>query len=236
MTTLIRDRISIFIIFTAIAGIIYSCNTREKIKDEISEGKVLYKITYPPEIKSHSMSFLFPQEMTLYFKNDKQRISFKGNMSLYSLDFINFNQKDSFITLLKVIEKKLYVPSTKSGDIFLFQNFSKENIIFNEDETRDIAGYICEKAEIKPSNKQISDIIVWFTKEVMVKNPYRNTPFEEIPGLMLEFEVDYNNIIFHFKAQKVEYTSISESLFIVPDDYTKSSINEIEGLIKSVIN
>lgn len=235
MAVLITDKKSSLLVLLILGIMINSCNLRTKAKEDIMEGKVIYKITYPKEISSNTMSFLFPKEMNLFFKNDKQRASFKGNMSLYSLDFIHYNKSDSFFTLLQVLDKKMYVPYSKSGDIFLFQNYSNEKVIFSQGETRKIAGFNCEKAQIKPKNEESPDITIWYTKEIGVKNPNRNTPFEKIPGVMLEFEVDYQNIVFHFKAEKVIPASIPEETFTIPTDYTISSTSDIESLINEVL-
>jgi GLPGLI family protein len=214
---------------------INSCNLIPKGKEEINEGQVIYKITYPKELNEHTMSFLFPKEMNLFFKDDKQRATFKGTMNLYSLDFIHLNKSDSFFTLMKVLDKKLYVPNAKSGDIFLFQNYTNEKVIFSRGETRKIAGFNCEKAEIKPNNSDFPDITIWYTNDIGVNNPNRNTPFEKIPGVMLEFEVSYQSIVFHFKADKVIPTEVAEEVFMVPDTYTTSTISEIEELINGVL-
>ena len=213
-----------------------SCSLISKGKGEIIEGQVIYKITYPEEANSHNMSFLFPKEMHLFFKDDKQKATFKGSMNLYSLDFIHLNKSDSFFTLLQVLDRKLYVPASNSGDIFLFQNYSNEKVIFSEGKTRNIAGFKCEMAEIKPANSKIPDITIWYTEEIGVNNPNRNTPFEKIPGLMLDFEVNYQNIAFHFKADKVISIEVPEDVFMVPESYSKSSISEIEEMIQGVIN
>ncbi len=219
----------------AIAAVFTSCNNAQKNKKKLSEGMVIYNISYPPRLKSHSMSFLFPKEMKLLFKNEKQRASFKGNMDLYSLDFIHSNQSDSFFTLLQVLEKKIYVPSAKSDDIFLFNNYSNEEVVFSRDVNKKIAGYICEKASLKSRRDETNSVTIWFTNEIGVDNPNRNTPFEKIPGVMLEFEIYYENILFHFLAEKVVTEKISEDLFFIPENYSPSSIKEVESLINSVL-
>lgn len=224
-----------FLTLLLLVTLMHSCNHKSKGKGEIIEGQVIYKISYPKEVNSHTMSFLFPKEMHLFFKDHKQRATFKGNMNLYSLDFIHLNKSDSFLTLLKVLDRKLYVPTSKSGDIFLFQNYSNEKVIFSKDKARSIAGYNCEMAEIKPTNKEFPNITIWYTDEIGIENPNRNTPFEQIPGVMLDFEVNYQNIAFHFKADKVISTEVSDDIFKVPETYSQSSISEIEEMIKGVL-
>ncbi|GAO31830.1 hypothetical protein [Geofilum rubicundum] len=77
---------------------------------------------------------------------------------------------------------------------------------------------------------------IWYTNEIGIEDPNRNTPFEMIPGLMLEFEIVYQNIIFHLKADKVIEESHPAEIFNIPAGYEATTIEEIETLIKSVMN
>lgn len=235
MTDIIKNTPLRIVYLLTLSVIIFSCQSRQKAGEGINEGQVIYKITYPPEIESHSMAFLFPRQMSLLFKQDKQKTTLKGNMNIYSLDFIHFNQSDSFFTLLKVLDKKMYVPSTSSGDIFLFKNYSNEQVTFPQVETRKIAGFTCEKAEINPSDQKLANLVIWFTREINLQKPNRNTPFEQIPGVMLEFDVKYQNVTFQFKADKISSSLIDDHEFSIPEGYNKTSIQEIESLIQGVI-
>ena len=182
------------------------------------------------------MSFLFPTEMKINFSERNQKASFKSNLSIYSLAFIHQNDSDSLYTLLKILEKKAYVPSDKASTLFLFNGASKQRIKFSDEDPRVIAGFNCKKATYIPNNPNYPSLNIWYTSQIGIEAPYRNTPFEIIPGLMLEFEIVYQDIIFHLKAEKVIEETHSHDIFDIPADYEPTTIEEIEELIKSVIN
>ncbi|GAO31831.1 hypothetical protein [Geofilum rubicundum] len=98
----------------AISLLAGSCVQTEKKAAErgITEGTIVYNITYPQNLSSNGMSFLFPTEMKINFSDRNQRATFKSNFSIYNLEFIHQNEVDSFYTLLKILEKRLYVPPT----------------------------------------------------------------------------------------------------------------------------
>jgi hypothetical protein len=231
--------ISLRIKFIIIIPILfYSCIETRKVDSSrgTAEGIITYSITYPPEVSSHQMSFMFPKEMTLYFRNDLQRLSFKGGMSLYNFDFIFNGSNDTIFTLLRVnlLDKKLYVP-TSNRELFIFSEMQSDDVVFVPDEQREIIGFAAQKAIVKLNLTNVSDIVTWYTTELGIKSLNRNTPFRQIPGVLLESEIIYKNIQFRFKAQKIDTTGITSDLFIVPDDYELTSIAEIEELLNTVL-
>lgn len=215
-----------------------SCKQTEKKAAErgITEGTIVYNITYPQNLSSNGMSFLFPTEMKINFSDRNQKATFKSNFSIYNLEFIHQNEVDSFYTLLKILEKRLYVPSDRESTLFLFNGASGQNIRFSDEDPRVIAGFNCQKAIYIPNNPNYPNLNIWYTNEIGIEDPNRNTPFEMIPGLMLEFEIVYQNIIFHLKAEKVIEESHPAETFHIPAGYEATTIEEIETLIKSVMN
>ncbi len=216
----------------------HSCDVSKKVTTEkgIKNGVIIYDISYP-ETVNNAMSFFFPKEMTLFFNKGNQRVIFKGSMDLYGLDFIHNNECDSFFTLLKVLEKRMYVPSSSSANLFIFGNKGDQyEIVFDDSQQKEIAGFQCQKAQITPNQQGRPTFHIWYTHEIGAEYPHRNTPFEKIPGIMMEFKMNYENIVFHLKAQKVLKEEPLDDFFIIPDNYERSSLAEIESLIKSVLN
>jgi GLPGLI family protein len=201
----------------------------------IKQGTIIYNITYPRNLDLGPLAFLMPGELKVQFNEGKQRLSFKSNLSLYNLDFIHTNQTDSFYTLLRVLDKKLFVPSESNSHLFLFNQEATQNIQFHKDTTRTIAGYPCSKATYTPTNPRHPVVNIWYTSEIGIQHTNRNTPFELIPGLMLEFEITYNNITFHLQATQIMEEEHPGSLFQIPSDYKATDLAEIEQLIQSVL-
>ena len=226
-----------FIAIPVVIFLFYSCrDTRKSAPSGLTEGAIVYKITYSQETASQQMSFLFPKEMTLFFKNDMQRLFFKGGLGLYNLDFIYGADSDTVLTLLEVgiLNKKLYLP-TNNADIFIFSEARNADVVMIPDENKEIAGAVAKKAILKSISKDVPDIVIWYTDEVSAELPNKNTPFEKIPGILLESEVTYKNIIFRFQAEKIDSCDVSDDKFTVPADFKLTTISEIEEMINAVI-
>ncbi len=212
-----------------------SCKEQKPPKEVISEGIIHYKITYPPEISRMSASFLLPDKMDFYFQPNKVRASFKGSLGLYALDFISNHVSDSSITLLKILDKKMYVPGSESNRLFIFNNLKSAHVTLNNDTTRKIAGYKAHMATVNTDSKVNFPVVVWYTPEVKTKTTNKNTPFSKIPGVMLEFDLHYNNILFKLRTESVDAKPLPPSTFKVPPDYQATSMEEIETTISGLL-
>lgn len=222
---------------TLISSMILFSGCSEKAKKSppvVTEGIVNYTISYTPEIKAKSFSFLLPEKMHYYFKPGNERISFRGDMGIYSLDFISNHGTNNSSTLLKIINRKMYVPASESDNLFIFKQLKEGKVILENDTARTILGYEARKATIRLKNDQ-NEIVVWYTPEIAIPTTNKNTPFAEIPGVMLEFSISYQDVLFNLKPESIEGDTLSESVFQVPADYKRTSIEEIEETIASIL-
>lgn len=229
-------RLLYFIFTTIIVFLIAGCKTKQDKEPVVSEGIVNYEISYAPDIKNRSFSFLLPDEMRYYFRPGQERISFKGNMGLYMLDFISNHNNDSSVALLKILKNKMYVPSSESQNLFIFDNLKQGEVVFHEDTTRTILGYDANKASIEFNSNDKSEIVIWYTQQITNESANKNTPFSKIPGVMLEFAIYYNNILFNLKSVEVQKANHADSVFEIPNDYRQTSIREIEQMVLAIIN
>jgi GLPGLI family protein len=226
-----------FYVLTFLIFLIAGCIPRkEKEKSPvIDEGIVSYSISYTPDVMEKSYSFLLPGEMKYYFRPGQERISFKGDLGLYYLDFILNHTNDSSSTLLKIINKKMFVPASESSKLFIFQSLKNGSLSFDSDTTRTILGYKAKKAIIRLNNRPDTEIIVWYTPQIVNATTNKNTPFSKIPGVMLEFSIYYNDVLFTLKSSSIEKSNLSDSVFAVPNGYHHTTIEEIERTIAEII-
>jgi len=173
--------------------------------------------------------------MTYYFRDGSERISFKGELGLYALDFISNHSTDSSSTLLKIINKKMFVPSSESKKLFIFRSLKEGEVKLFTDTTRTILGYDAHKATINLVDKQRTEIEVWYTPEISTPTTNKNTPFSKVPGVMLEFSIYFNDVLFKLTPKAVEKLELPESVFTVPPNYTATTIQEIEQTIAGIL-
>ncbi|MGQ1890587.1 hypothetical protein ACT29H_09115 [Thermophagus sp. OGC60D27] len=232
-----RSFLTLFTLYSLLC-IFEGCGTKKEKRSDLSmnEGIVNYTISYPSTTKEKPFSFLLPDKMIYYFRPGQERISFKGNMGLYQLDFISNHSTDSTITLLKIINKKVFVPSSESRKLFIFQSLKNGTLTFDSDTSRTILGYPTQKAMIHLNNRINTDIEVWYCPQIANATTNKNTPFSQIPGVMLEYSIYFNELLFSLNSSQIEKKNLSDSLFKVPADYQPTTIKEIEQIISGILH
>lgn len=213
--------------------IIASCTHRAS--KESNQGIITYNITYAENISDKGLSAFLPEEMTTTFKDEKFKVQLNGEFNLYNLKYIARSGGDTCFTLLKILDKKLYYPHDKGENLFLFYKHDHPRITYYKDSLKVIAGYNCSMGKATFNNKNISDIRFYYTNKINFKSTNVNTPFKDVPGMLLEFNIDYQDLNFMFKAKSVKLKVIGDDEFIIPKNYRLVDTNEINEIVSSLI-
>ncbi len=201
----------------------------------MNHGMIIFDISYP-ENKFNGISGAFlPNKMELLFDSNYQmRYNIKSPMNLYSLNFIINKESDSCQTHLRFIDKSLSYKMTSDDFFFIFENDEKYECILQPNETKKIIGFNCSKAILYDKSKT-QEITAYYTQDISLKGANSNTPFLNIPGVVLEFSSQFNNITLHFLASEVTNTSPSPEEFSYFINTKQSSEEEILNLITTML-
>jgi len=224
-----------FFIFITVIIILTGCNDNVKNEHSNKEGKLEYKIVYPEQLQSGSAIAFLPDKMTSLFKEDKILISIKGGFGLYNLKYISRASGDTCFTLFKLFDKKLYYPMDDKQTLFVFNELGRPDIKLLEDSVKMIAGFSCKKAVISFPKKGMRAIEAYYTEEIGKENPNKNTPFEKIPGVLMEFNFFYKSLSFNLTAQKFTPLTVTDADFQIPKDYKETTEEEIESFIATLL-
>jgi hypothetical protein len=72
------------------------------------------------------------------------------------------------------------------------------------------------------------EIDVYFSDEFGLENPNWCTPFKDVTGVLLQYDMARYGLTMRFTAVKIEEIPISESAFSIPEGYDKTPFDEIE--------
>ncbi len=214
--------------------VIQSCVNKEIHNERPDAGTITYSIKYPEEIADLPTTSLMPKHMKFSFWQDHTRIGLKGSFNIFALDFYSPSTQDSCSTLFRFIDNKLIHTAPLASNFFFFDQDIKPSINLNYTETKEIEGLTCKKAQI--SYPKGDPFFVYYTQDIKLNNPNRHTPLADVPGVVLDFYVDYNDIRFHFSACKIDFETPEHKLFELPTDAKTSSKSEIEGMVLTLIN
>ena len=220
--------------YTIILTILTNCKQNNNIS-QINSGVIEYNIQYPKELADQAISNILPEEMKVYFTPNELKFKIKGDLNIFLLEYLSRSQGDSCYTLFKVVNRKLYYPLRKNEKWFLFEKNPPIKFTVHKDSVVNIAGINCHYVNITYPTKPGQVINAYFTKDIKINNKLFNSPFKEIDGIPLQFEVQYNKRTYKFIATKIE-NSIGNEKMIIPPDYKLSSRQEIHDLVNSILN
>lgn len=186
--------------FISILLILSGCNI--VTNSSKNEGVVTYAIEYPQQADQKGFTAFLPKEMVTYYKDDHFKLKFKGEFNIYNLEFISRSGGDTCFTLFKIFDKKLFYSMEQNEKLFLFNDLGPSKLEVFNDSTKNIAGITCTKAVLYFEDKSAPDIEVYFSKEINISSPNRHSPFSQVPGLMLEFSMEYQNMQLLLKPKK----------------------------------
>jgi len=211
-----------------------SCSDKSSLEDS-HEGVITYSISYPDQIKAHGLSTFLPGKMTALFKENDYKLHIKGELNLYNLEYISKSKGDTCFTLLRVWDKKIYYPQKKGEELFLFDTNGQPKITFHKDSTKLIAGYNCKMGTAVFPNRTLPAMKFYYTEDINFNDPNANTPFKDVPGPMLEFNINFQGMAISFAAKSVKLKQIKDDEFTIPESYREANSNEINEIVSSLL-
>ena len=189
------------------------------------EGVVIYNISFdgaglPPE----AIAMLKGAETVTYLKADKQRVDMI--MPMQSTSSIMDNKNRNIVTLMDIMGQKFLIKMNDS-DIKKEQDTAPELVIKYTDETKDIAGYKCKKAEISAKDNGEKIVNVFYTEEISsidLKPIYKG-----LKGFPLEYSVNQSGMEMKFTAKSISKETVADSKFEIPKEgYRETTIEELQ--------
>jgi len=200
-----------------------------------NEGVVTYGIEYPQQASQKGFTAFLPNELITYYKDDHFKLKFKAEFNIYNLEFISRSHGDTCFTLFKIFDKKLFYAMGQNEELFLFNDLGTSELFIFNDSTKMIAGISCTKAVLHFEDTTTADIEVYFSKEINISSPNRHSPFSQVPGLMLEFSMEYQGMNLRFKAKKVSLEKVDTREFHLPEAYKNTERDEIKDLVLTLL-
>lgn len=208
----------------------WSCKTSSESSNKISEGIITYNVSYFTSEKDNPIIALLPNKVELRFKDNNICLISEGYLGFFSTKFISKYKNQSSNILLKVLSNKLNYEFPKDEIVFLYNQLPPTQIEYT-DSTKMIAGYNCKQAILHAKDQNTTQISLYYTSEIALKAPNRNTPLYKVPGVLMEFETTMNQVKTKFTAQSVSLNKVSDDDFNIPEDYVLSDLKTLQKYI-----
>jgi len=196
----------------------------QAIAQKLTEGKVVYEISFPEMELDEQTKSMMPTESVIYFKDNLMRMEMK--MMGMSTIVIN-NQKDNSATTLMDLMGNKYSIRMSAEEI----EKEKEKMSLPKyetklsNETKVIAGYKCNKAVA--STKDGNEIVIYYTKDIIAKNSNFNDQYKNVDGFPMEYQLTQNGMNMKLIAKTVSKEKVDPSMFTIPADYKPTTKEEL---------
>lgn len=222
----------------SLALIFASCVGPKKsveLADTIDEGVIEYSILWPKSVMDAGLSFILPKKATMWFNQENQRYVVNGAMELFSLQLINSSKGDTLYTIFEGINQKIYTQNLLTQEVDWMRMKDNWKTVIVNDSVKLIQNLECKKALLFEPNSIGPTAVVWFTERINTKQLYSNTPFETIPGVIMEISGKYKADNFALKAISIEEKEAPANWFVTPPNgYNLVNKEEIEERLKNI--
>lgn len=227
-----QSRLKLLLVISVVGLLSGSC----KLKlghSGIDEGSIRYKITYLQSEKENPIIGLMPGYLTMQFKNNSVRMDVEGWMGVFKSTFIRQYEQKKSVNLLKMMSKRYYYTCTETTQFMGMNTYQSVDITF-DNEVRNILDFKCKHASISVNNGT-ETFGVYYTRQIAIKEPNAQTPYFEIPGVLMAFQIEVNGIPMYLEAVEVLEREIPDAVFEIPEGFEevpKASIDEIFSALK----
>lgn len=208
----------------------------ESSSDTLNQGVITYDISYPRPIEDKWMEKLMPSEMEMKFKDDQLNTELTFGLGMIKIGYISNTKDKQLHELLKFMRNRNV---SHRGPVQVEDLLSRipNHVITLETDTKSILGLLCHKARVEvesPTEPYSYDL--WYTEEIKIKDPNWCTPFQKIPGVLMEYRVERFNVVMHFTAVEIRNVEIPDTEFLVPTNYKEISIDAMEKNLEELKN
>jgi len=223
-----KKSLASFLVSVVLVSFFASCGPSDE--KFLSEGVIEYDASVVDQ--NNPMANLAPSKMTFKFKNNKACADMSAGMGLFNTSFISDPDVKTLTQLVKLLNKKFYLVQNA-------EDIKKENANFPLEitptkETKMIAGYKCFKSHVKVKDESGMEFDIFYTKDLNIKDPNFCTPFYEVDGVLLEYQMKKFDLEMKFTAKSIHADDIDDSTFDLPSDYKKISQVEMDEFFEGL--
>jgi len=216
------------ILVSVLVLLLWSCGSDQPREASDKEGIIHYDIKYLDDPNEYAIITFLPNTMTYTFKDNKSIQKVSGYGGLFRMIGMADSKSGKVVAFMKIIADKYMQKSEISENSIGYDPIDSLTITYTGD-TKNIAGYLCKEAVAEADGQKYT---LYFTNDIHIKNPNWNTPFKNIDGVLLEYQIKLFGINTRITATKVENIPIDDKAFDVPEDYALVPMDTIRNTVK----
>lgn len=201
--------------------------------NQIKQGSIEYSITYPNIPEDSYLIDLMPKKMETRFVDNSFRSDIVAGMGLFKTSIICKEGENSLVHTVKMLNKK-YASNLNSSEIKDFNPDFKDIQLEPLDETKTIAGLKCSAFKVTVKSDSTWNFVLYYTKDIKIKDSNKHTPFHEIDGVLMQYDIVSYDTHMRFIANEVSELKIDDDEFVLSEDYKIITPPELKKEIETI--
>jgi len=213
----------------AILALMISTSVAGQKKSKDFTGVITYQVTYPDSDFDANMQAMLPTKMTATIGETKKKSEILSGMA-NQVEILDGVEK-SRTTLIDMMGQKFAILYTWE-DIQAELAEKPEPQITYLDETKEIAGYPCKKAEILTTDDKGKEntITIFFTEKIRNDATNFESDLRGVDGMVLEFVVFQDRVNMKFTASEVAPGKVKDKEFEIPEGFKYVTEDELKQM------
>jgi|APTNR8051073442_1049403.scaffolds.fasta_scaffold01210_5 hypothetical protein len=206
-----------FLLAFLAAPLFHGCSS-DLLDRRLAQGVIEYALSFPDYDPNGLMAGMLPERTTLTFADDKQVAELSAGMGIFRTTMVMDGVEKDLNYHLSMMSKKM-VAHLRPNDLRLFNaEIGRPTIIFTDDRDT-IAGYPCRRAVAVFDRIDHPETDLWYTDRIDLKNPNWASPFAEIPGVLLRYDLVQYGMRMRLDAISVTEAEVDLAKFQVKADF-----------------
>lgn len=198
-------------------------------------GTIFYEITFEGLELDSELKSILPSEMIVILKDNKSKSILPTTMG-DQITIFNGESK-TLVNLIDILGQKIAIKKSRE-EIEIERNKYKNLVINWSTETKEIAGYLCKKAEVEVNADDfngLSKFNIFYTDELgNLDINFSDALFNKINGVMLQYEINAKGLMMKFSATQIIASEISDEEFKIPVAYKEMTKDELNNLLGEI--
>ena len=184
----------------------------------VSEGVIEYGVTFPDMDPDGLRAGMLPDKSTLSFVREHQSMDLSAGMGVFRTSMV-INTPSKLVDYHMSVMGKNLVAELHPSHLLSFNKTPPTMAVLFPPGTDTIAGYVCKKAVLVYEDIDRPETEVWYTDAIDMDNPNWFSPFSEIPGVLMRYEVVQHNIRMRLEAVSIKSGAVDAATFAVRPDH-----------------
>lgn len=185
---------------------------RSFISGAITEGVIEYNMSFPGVDPNGLMAGMLPQKSELTFAEGQQSMDLSAGMGIFRTSMVINTPAHEVDYHMSVMGKNLFA-KYHPKDLQAIEDLPDPVRVLYTNSRDTIAGYPCKKAYVIYGGMDRPEEEVWYTDEIAMTDPNWYSPYKDIPGVLMRYEVTQHHIRIRLEASAVKPGKVDKKKF-----------------------